>query len=1055
MTQATQTAVGVMKLAFKFVPFSGSIPRRLHNEVNLGQGDWVASPSDLETHDAGSELFFVPDSPVLPTGYFPPREANGMRLYHDADRRVGDSTHSGSSYWEDLYDVLNDAKYFILIAGWSINIHVRLGRRNRSPHVHAPAGRPTTSNVAQGCDCGRSKRQRKDTADLCEAYWDQVELLGELLKRKAAEGVTVVLLIWNDPSSTKMRKEGLMGTADEETRRFFRNTGVKCKLLYRYTTKSGFRGSLSNIFAKVTYTHHQKIVCVDAEIHGLPGPVAPMADEVPKIASYKRRKSISYNVKQFLRGIKKLAVFSEEEALVSGSAGNEDLRCEKAVPQHGVGPGLSLTTLEETSLSPASLSVPERRWKTSGRLDSDVAMPRLSSLSAIHESRHDSTSDSAATAPPTRLHRKLARAIDAFRERNHYSHVSLDSAPRGLACFLGGIDLTVGRYDTPDHELFGHFWSHKRTFYNMCTATSRRLGPRQPWHDIHCQIGGQAAFDVLQNVLERVEKQSPSLNYHTTGLIRHLLIEGALVMPKADFDLYRTKRNRFVGWAAKIGGRRNVSKEPVLSLDTARTKTAHLRRPWQKHGIPRLLPEEMDDPSQVTSLEARALDTLSPVDDVAPAHSLDLQESTETLQEDDRWHMQVFRSIDAASATFVNEDFLSSFSNLRGAVQRDIHWDYIYQIGRAKRFIYIENQYFIGSSQWWGDTALRRVRCRNSVPWTIASKIVEKIRQRMEFTVYVVLPLHSEGHPDDSTIQEILFWQRMTVAMIYQRIASALDAQYLDPHEPRPLPTDYFQLFFLGTKEPLSTGGPQVVPRNTPLQSRFRRHIIYCHSKLMIVDDEYLLLGSANINERSLNGHRDSEIAVGAWQESHRCELVSRLPGGWPRPEDRRASQVVGLEDVPVHKKKGVIRDRLQAMKKRIKRERWHPASTLSSLPGVGSTERDTSVLRGFNVVLPKGEVSAFRVALFEEHFGAYHPEFDDPGASLCSDLTRRLAEANWEAYIDTSEPDFLPYGHAMLYPYDIHSDGFLTSKSQTLPDAQRSVLGAKTTLPYSEEITT
>jgi len=38
--------------------------------------------------------------------------------------------------------------------------------------------------------------------------------------------------------------------------------------------------------------------------------------------------------------------------------------------------------------------------------------------------------------------------------------------------------------------------------------------------------------------------------------------------------------------------------------------------------------------------------------------------------------------------------------------------------------------------------------------------------------------------------------------------------------------------------------------------------LIYVHSKLMIVDDEKVLIGSANINDRSLLGSRDSEIAI-------------------------------------------------------------------------------------------------------------------------------------------------------------------------------------------------
>jgi phospholipase D1/2 len=38
--------------------------------------------------------------------------------------------------------------------------------------------------------------------------------------------------------------------------------------------------------------------------------------------------------------------------------------------------------------------------------------------------------------------------------------------------------------------------------------------------------------------------------------------------------------------------------------------------------------------------------------------------------------------------------------------------------------------------------------------------------------------------------------------------------------------------------------------------------IIYVHSKLMIVDDRMCICGSANINDRSLEGTRDSEFCL-------------------------------------------------------------------------------------------------------------------------------------------------------------------------------------------------
>lgn len=45
--------------------------------------------------------------------------------------------------------------------------------------------------------------------------------------------------------------------------------------------------------------------------------------------------------------------------------------------------------------------------------------------------------------------------------------------------------------------------------------------------------------------------------------------------------------------------------------------------------------------------------------------------------------------------------------------------------------------------------------------------------------------------------------------------------------------------------------------------------MIYVHSKGMVVDDEYVILGSANINQRSMDGSRDTEIAMGAYQPQH------------------------------------------------------------------------------------------------------------------------------------------------------------------------------------------
>ncbi|MFQ6670808.1 hypothetical protein Gotur_035569 [Gossypium turneri] len=42
--------------------------------------------------------------------------------------------------------------------------------------------------------------------------------------------------------------------------------------------------------------------------------------------------------------------------------------------------------------------------------------------------------------------------------------------------------------------------------------------------------------------------------------------------------------------------------------------------------------------------------------------------------------------------------------------------------------------------------------------------------------------------------------------------------------------------------------------------------MIYVHAKMMIVDDECIIIRSANINQRSIDGANDTKIAMGAYQ---------------------------------------------------------------------------------------------------------------------------------------------------------------------------------------------
>ena len=92
---------------------------------------------------------------------------------------------------------------------------------------------------------------------------------------------------------------------------------------------------------------------------------------------------------------------------------------------------------------------------------------------------------------------------------------------------------------------------------------------------------------------------------------------------------------------------------------------------------------------------------------------------------------------------------------------------YVKLIRTAERFLYIENQYFLGSAHIW--TSDQDICCHHTVPAEIAEKIKEKIRDNEPFMAHVVIPLHPEGEPGAAATQEIISWQCRTMEMMYQR----------------------------------------------------------------------------------------------------------------------------------------------------------------------------------------------------------------------------------------------------------------------------------------------
>ncbi|ROT65057.1 Phospholipase [Penaeus vannamei] len=212
---------------------------------------------------------------------------------------------------------------------------------------------------------------------------------------------------------------------------------------------------------------------------------------------------------------------------------------------------------------------------------------------------------------------------------------------------------------------------------------------------------------------------------------------------------------------------------------------------------------------------------------------------------------QVLRSIDDNSAKFENRGRPGLVQVGGSWVDTSIQSGVVEVIRNAQEFLYIESQYFAGSSVHWdcetwdvGDRIFNIIdNAVNTVPYEIIKRIIQKIRLRQQFCVYVVMSMLPDIEYENLLyliMADSTYICSMTIRMMYHKIGEELRAVGSCLH-----PTDYLVFLCMGKQEPKPT---------------------YVHSKMVIADDCYIVAGSANLIDRSLAGNQDTEIAILAQQ---------------------------------------------------------------------------------------------------------------------------------------------------------------------------------------------
>jgi len=136
---------------------------------------------------------------------------------------------------------------------------------------------------------------------------------------------------------------------------------------------------------------------------------------------------------------------------------------------------------------------------------------------------------------------------------------------------------------------------------------------------------------------------------------------------------------------------------------------------------------------------------------------------------------------------------------------------------------------------------------KNKIGQALVDRITRAHRENKKFRVFVLVPLLPafEGQVEDATtgnaLKVILHYNYASMCRGTNSLLSRLIENGVNP-------MNYISFTSLRTWSELC-GSPVT-------------ELVYIHSKLMIVDDKIVICGSANINDRSLNGSRDSEVCL-------------------------------------------------------------------------------------------------------------------------------------------------------------------------------------------------
>ncbi|MGL4948071.1 MAG: phospholipase D-like domain-containing protein, partial [Mycoplasma sp.] len=485
--------------------------------------------------------------------------------------------------------------------------------------------------------------------------------------------------------------------------------------------------------------------------------------------------------------------------------------------------------------------------------------------------------------------------------------------------YVGGLDLCWGRYDTNKHPLYepenqfnsyffpGIDYSNARIcdFINVnkywVESVSRKKHCRMPWHDVHIRLEGPVCVDIARHFVERWNFERFEDKTESITNVKTLASANKVVNKKKEGWL-----NKFVEKVENEEDKKSNQDNQIIELKErdnnkneehkylAKSKTIQdefLKINPDKKENQLFNENENENNTQeiifkdnnnaesdiLNNLQKNFLLNKTIIDEDHLMRWTEYENKESTQKKDA--YSALLNKITSSKKPQTKEKkeemkllvpkvyhglfkkgTRSKVQVLRSAsrwsiginkTENSIWQAYYHLIEKSKHYIYIENQFCISKSF----TEEERKECKYETSKVVQNEIALRLRLRIEkaykekekFHVFVFIPLLPgfAGEPNESGTWQII-WKHTYESISHNKGLSLFEKlkEIMSEDEI----SNYISFYSLRGHTRID---------NVPITE-----LIYIHSKLMIIDDNKVLIGSANINDRSMLGTRDSEYAV-------------------------------------------------------------------------------------------------------------------------------------------------------------------------------------------------